>query len=55
MKPYYQDAAVTIYHGDCLEAMSSLEDESVDLLWTDPPYERVAKAALDALVGRKGK
>ncbi len=38
MKPYYQDSDVTIYHGDCLEIMASIEDESVDLLWTDPPY-----------------
>ena len=38
MRPYYQDAAVTIYHGDSLEVMKGLEDESVDLLWTDPPY-----------------
>jgi site-specific DNA-methyltransferase (adenine-specific) len=38
MKPYYQDGSVTIYHGDCLEVMANLPDESVDLLWTDPPY-----------------
>ena len=38
MKPYYQDDAVTIYHGDCLEIMPSLLEESIDLLWSDPPY-----------------
>jgi len=38
MKPYYQDSAVTIYHGDCREVMRSIEADSVDLLWTDPPY-----------------
>ena len=36
MKPYYQDEAVTIYHGDCLEIMPQLEP--VDLVLTDPPY-----------------
>jgi site-specific DNA-methyltransferase (adenine-specific) len=38
MRPYYQDDAVTIYHGDSLEVMQGIEDESIDLLWTDPPY-----------------
>lgn len=36
MKPYYQDSAVTIYHGDCREVVPSLG--RFDLLLTDPPY-----------------
>ena len=35
-KPYYQDDAVTIYHGDCREIVPSLG--KFDLLLTDPPY-----------------
>ena len=35
MKPYYQDDAVTIYHGDAREILPSLE---VDAVVTDPPY-----------------
>lgn len=34
----YQDADVTLYHGDCLEVMPTLADESIDMIWTDPPY-----------------
>jgi DNA modification methylase len=34
--PYYQDSAVTIYHGDCREITPSLG--RFDLLLTDPPY-----------------
>jgi site-specific DNA-methyltransferase (adenine-specific) len=36
MKPYYQDSAVTIYHGDCREILPELP--KVDLVLTDPPY-----------------
>jgi len=36
MKPYYQDGAVTIYHGDCREIVPTLG--RFDLLLTDPPY-----------------
>ena len=36
MKPYYQDAAVTIYHGDCQEVLPLLS--KADLVLTDPPY-----------------
>ena len=36
MKPYYQDEAVTIYHGDCREILPDLP--IVDLVLTDPPY-----------------
>ena len=28
-----------LYQGDCLEVMKDIEDESVDLVVTDPPYE----------------
>ena len=36
MNPYYQDDAVTIYHGDCREIVPELG--KFDLLLTDPPY-----------------
>jgi site-specific DNA-methyltransferase (adenine-specific) len=29
---------IELYHGDCLEVMSGLPAESVDLVLTDPPY-----------------
>ena len=36
IKPYYDHAGITIYHGDCLEIMPELGD--VDLVLTDPPW-----------------
>lgn len=38
MKPYYQDDWVTIYNGDCLEVMKSMDNNSIDLTITSPPY-----------------
>ncbi len=36
MNPYYEDDAVTIYHGDCRDILPTLGE--VDLVLTDPPY-----------------
>jgi len=37
MKPYYQDSAVTIYHGDA-RAIVHGDFPAVDMIFTDPPY-----------------
>lgn len=39
MQPYYSDDEVTLYLGDCMEALADLPDASVDAVITDPPYE----------------
>lgn len=38
MKPYYEDSAVKIFHGDCREILPTLDP--VDLVLTDPPYQQ---------------
>ena len=36
--PYYIDDHVALYHGDCLDVLATLPDDSVDAVITDPPY-----------------
>ena len=38
MKPYYEDAAATLWHGDSLAVLRGLPDASVDCCVTSPPY-----------------
>ncbi len=42
MKPYYEHAGITIYHGDCREVLPSLQ---ADVLLTDPPYGVLANGS----------
>jgi site-specific DNA-methyltransferase (adenine-specific) len=36
VKPYYEDDAVTLYHGDCMDVLPALS--GIDLVFTSPPY-----------------
>jgi adenine-specific DNA-methyltransferase len=47
VRPYYEDDAVTLYHGDCLEVLPSLSAGSVSLAVLDPPYHGVVDAEWD--------
>ena len=38
LKAYWKDDAGILYHGDCLEIMKELKDNSVDAVVTYPPY-----------------
>ena len=40
---------IELYHGDCLDIMPSLPDNSVDLILADLPYE-ITAAAFDVLI-----
>lgn len=38
MKPYYENDNFTLYCGDCLDVMSSMDENFVDIVITSPPY-----------------
>jgi site-specific DNA-methyltransferase (adenine-specific) len=38
MNPYYDEAGITIYHGEACSTLAALPVASVDVLLTDPPY-----------------
>ena len=38
MKIYYKKDNITLYHGDTLELLQSIKENSVDMIFADPPY-----------------
>ena len=38
MHPYFSDADFSLYHGNCLDILAGLPQNSVDLIFADPPY-----------------
>jgi site-specific DNA-methyltransferase (adenine-specific) len=38
MKAYFSDIGVRLYLGDVIEVLSQLPEESIDLIFADPPY-----------------
>lgn len=44
MEPYYEDDAVTLWHGDCREVIPSIDLTGVRLVLADPPYGETSLA-----------
>ena len=38
IKPYYERNGFAVFHGDCLEVLSGLGQDFINLVWTDVPY-----------------
>jgi site-specific DNA-methyltransferase (adenine-specific) len=43
MKPYYEHAGITIYHGDAVEFSDSIAFDGNAIVFTDPPYSSGAR------------
>ena len=39
LKPIFKNKLSQLFHGDTLEVMQTLKDESFDLIFADPPYD----------------
>lgn len=50
-KPYYQDDAVTIYHGDCRSTLRGMGAETIHTCVTSPPYWRLRDYGVDGQFG----
>ena len=38
MEAYYSTNNVRLYHGDVIETLNTIPEESIDLIFADPPY-----------------
>jgi site-specific DNA-methyltransferase (adenine-specific) len=38
VKPYYQKPGFVLYQADCLDFLSTIKENSVDMVFADPPY-----------------
>jgi site-specific DNA-methyltransferase (adenine-specific) len=38
MKAYYKKDNFTLYSGDCLKTLAEIPEDSVDMIFADPPY-----------------
>jgi len=52
--PYYDQDGIIIYHGDCREILPTLKGDSIDFIFTDPPYGLgVNQNDLQAVINRR--
>jgi len=37
-KPYYERPGFSLYHANCLDILAELPENSIDMVFADPPY-----------------
>lgn len=55
MKPFYDNSDFVLYNGDCIEAMKSFGNDSIDIVITSPPYGTCRDGVLDDATCEKDK
>ena len=50
LKPYFNNENFRLYHGDSLQILSRFPDDSIDMIFADPPYEHLGIALLPEIV-----
>ena len=38
LKPFFQNKNITLFNGDCLEILRTFPENSIDMIFADPPY-----------------
>ena len=38
LKPYFQENSFILYHGDCLKILDLIDENTIDMIFADPPY-----------------
>ena len=38
VRPYFQKGDFVLYHGDALELLRGVREDSIDMIFADPPY-----------------
>jgi site-specific DNA-methyltransferase (adenine-specific) len=38
LRPYYEQDRLRLYNDDCLEVLSRIPEDSIDMIFADPPY-----------------
>lgn len=51
MKPYYADDHLTLYHGQALDVLRTLDADSVDCIVTSPPYFGLRDYGVEGQIG----
>lgn len=51
MSVYYEDDYVTLYHGDALDVLETMDSGSVDCIVTSPPYFGLRDYGVDGQIG----
>jgi DNA modification methylase len=53
LKPYHESSGLTVFHGDWIEVLREMPDESLHCVVTSPPYWNLRDYSVDGQLGRE--